>query len=151
MSTFNADLPTAGRFEGQTHILPVRVYYEDTDFSGIVYHASYLRFLERGRTDFLRLAGLGQGELWSGADKIAFVVYRMGLDFLKPAKVDDALIVETRFQAKGGVRLIGDQWIKRGEEILLKAKVEVVGVDGQGRPRKPPKAIAAALQPFIIP
>jgi acyl-CoA thioester hydrolase len=145
------DRPTSGRFEGQTHLLPVRVYYEDTDFSGIVYHANYLRFLERGRTDFLRVAGVDQGALWSGADKIAFVVYRMSLDFLKPAKVDDALIVETRFSAKGGVRLIGDQAITRGAETLLRATVEVVGIDGQGRPRKPPKALAAALQPFIIP
>jgi acyl-CoA thioester hydrolase len=145
------DTPTAGRFEGQTHVLPVRVYYEDTDFAGIVYHANYLKFLERGRTDFLRLAGLDQGALWTGEDKIAFVVYRMSLDFLKPARVDEALIVETRFAAKGGVRLIGDQLIRRGDKILLRAKVEVVGIDGQGRPRKPPRALASALQPFIIP
>jgi acyl-CoA thioester hydrolase len=145
------DLPPAGRFEGTTHSLPVRVYYEDTDFSGIVYHASYLRFLERGRTDFLRLAGIEQGTLWDGEDKCAFVVHRMGLEFLKPARVDDALIVRTQFSVRGGVRLIGAQSIRRGDELLLRASVEVVTIDERGRPRRASERLRAALQPFINP
>ena len=146
-----ADAPFAGRFEGTTHILPIRVYYEDTDFSGIVYHASYLRFMERGRTDFLRLAGIEQGTLWSGEDQCAFVVHKMALEFLKPARVDDALTVRTTFEAKGGVRLIGRQSVLRGEEILVRASVEVVAIDAKGRPRRASERLRAALQPFINP
>jgi acyl-CoA thioester hydrolase len=146
-----SDQPGAGRFEGKTHVLPVRVYYEDTDFSGIVYHASYLRFMERGRTDFLRLAGLAQGTLWDGADPCAFVVHKMSLDFLKPARVDDALIVQTRFFAKGHVRLIAEQEILRGAETLLRARVEVVTIDAKGRPRRPPEPIRAVLAPLVEP
>jgi acyl-CoA thioester hydrolase len=147
----SSDSPTAGRFEGTTHILPVRVYYEDTDFSGIVYHASYLRFMERGRTDFLRLAGVEQGTLWDADDACAFVVHRMSLEFLKPAKVDDALTVTTCFSAKGGVRLIGTQAVLRGGETLVRASVEVVAIDAKGRPRRASDRLRAALQPFIIP
>lgn len=143
------DAPSAGRFEGTAHLLPVRVYYEDTDFSGIVYHASYLRFLERGRTDFLRLAGLSQGALWEGEDPCAFVVHKMALQFLKPARVDDALIVRTRFLAKGRLRLIADQAILRAAEVLLRASVEVVTIDPQGRPRKPPAKVRAALATYV--
>src|SRR3954464_5996626 len=86
----------SGRLEDGTHILPVRVYYEDTDFSGVVYHANYLRFLERGRTDFLRLAGVDQSTLPAGGDGLILAVRRMALDFLKPARMDDVLVVETR-------------------------------------------------------
>jgi acyl-CoA thioester hydrolase len=145
------DTPSAGRFEGKTHILPVRVYYEDTDFSGIVYHASYLRFMERGRTDFLRLAGLSQGALWEGEDPCAFVVRKMTIEFLKPARVDDALTVQTAFSAKGALRLIGDQTILRGAEPLIRASVEVVAIDDKGRPRRASERLRAALQPFINP
>jgi len=146
-----SEAPTAGRFDGTTHILPIRVYYEDTDFSGIVYHASYLRFMERGRTDFLRLAGLSQGALWEDEDPCAFVVHRMSLEFLKPARVDDALTVHTRFSAKGGVRLIGDQTVLRGAALLVRASVEVVAIDSKGRPRRASERLRAALQPFINP
>ena len=146
-----SDAPHSGRFEGTTHILPVRVYYEDTDFSGIVYHASYLRFMERGRTDFLRLAGLSQGALWEGEDKCAFVVHKMNIEFVKPARVDDALTVRTQFSAKGGVRLIGTQSILRDTETLVRASVEVVAIDERGRPRRASERLRAALQAFINP
>ena len=145
------DVPMAGRFEGKTHLLPIRVYYEDTDFSGIVYHASYLRFMERGRTDFLRLAGIAQGMLWDSDDPCAFVVHKMALEFLKPARVDDALTVRTAFSAKGALRLIAHQSILRGQEILVRASVEVVAIDAKGRPRRASERLRAALQPFINP
>src|ERR1700690_2141793 len=101
-----------GRLDGNRHILPVRVYFEDTDFSGVVYHGSYVRFMERGRTDFLRLSGIGPDALSRGehsgdeADPLAFAVRRMTLEFLRPARIDDLLEVETRVGEIGGARII---------------------------------------------
>ena len=91
------DIPTAGRFEGREHRLPVRVYYEDTDFTGLVYHANYVRYFERGRSDCLRLMGIGHAELLDGDQPMAFVVSKMGLHFLKPARIDDQLVVRTHY------------------------------------------------------
>ncbi len=92
----------AGRIEGKVHVLPIRVYYEDTDFSGAVYHANYLKFCERARSDCLRLLGIHHSELQGTA---GFVVRRMVCDFLKPALIDDLLEVETRFGEFGGARM----------------------------------------------
>src|SRR5215475_10199806 len=98
----SSDTPSAGRFEGRTHILPVRIYYEDTDFTGIVYHANYLRYFERGRSDFLRLAGVHHNALLDAADPLGFAVNRINLEFLKPARIDDALLVKSHFDAMKG-------------------------------------------------
>ena len=84
-----SDQPTAGRFDGREHILPVRIYYEDTDFTGLVYHGAYVRFFERGRSDFLRAAGIGHAELLDGERPLAFVVSRMTLEFVRPARMAD--------------------------------------------------------------
>ncbi|MEG1030068.1 MAG: YbgC/FadM family acyl-CoA thioesterase, partial [Brevundimonas sp.] len=100
------DLPTAGRFDGQDHLLPVRVYYEDTDFTGLVYHANYVRYFERGRSDFLRVAGVGHVELLEQDEPLAFVVSDLVIKYLKPARIDDALVVRTRYEAIKGPRLI---------------------------------------------
>lgn len=96
------DHPTAGRFEGRDHLLPVRVYYEDTDFTGVVYHANYVRYFERGRSDFLRLAGIGHAELLEIDPPLAFVVAEMDLKFVKPARIDDALVVRTTYDTVKG-------------------------------------------------
>lgn len=133
----------SGRFEGGTHILPVRIYYEDTDFSGIVYHANYLRFLERGRTDFLRLAGLDQSVLHAEGD-IVFSVRRMLLDFLKPARMDDVVIVETSIAVMKGASITMGQRIRRGDETLLTAEVLVAAIR-DGRPARLPDAVRALL------
>ena len=125
----------AGRIEGQIHILPVRVYYEDTDFSGAVYHANYLKFCERGRSDCLRLLGVHHNELHGTA---SFVVRRMVCDFLKPATIDDVLDVETRFIECAGARMELAQQIKRGSEKLFEAKVTVALIDADGKPKRIP-------------
>jgi acyl-CoA thioester hydrolase len=125
----------AGRFEGQAHILAVRVYYEDTDFSGAVYHANYLKFCERGRSDCLRLLGIHHIELRGAA---GFVVRRMVCDFLKPATIDDVLKVETRFIAFAGARMELAQQIMRGREKLFEAKVTVALVGADGKPKRIP-------------
>ena len=141
--------PTSGEFEGRTHLLPVRVYYEDTDFTGLVYHANYLRFFERGRSDFLRLVSSGHAELLDRDDPLAFVVTRMDIRFLKPARIDDALVVRTAYEAVKGPRLIIRQAIARGDQTLCEADVEAACIDLQGRPRRPPKAMAEALGPWL--
>lgn len=145
------DAPSAGRFEGRTHLLPVRIYYEDTDFSGIVYHANYLRYFERGRSDFLRLAGVHHAELAAGAKPLGFAVNRMSLEFLRPARIDDALLVRTQFQSMRGPRVFVSQTLQRGAETLVTAAVEVCCISLSGRPRKPPPLLLAGLKPFLGP
>lgn len=137
-------IPIAGRFEDGAHLLVVRVYYEDTDFSGIVYHANYLKYFERGRTDQLRLAGVAQSELLADGEGIAFAVRRMTLDWLKPARMDDVLTVETRTTAVKGATIAIAQRILRGEEVLVTADLTVAAIRG-GRPTRIPESLRARL------
>ena len=143
--------PTAGAFEGRTHLLPVRVYYEDTDFTGLVYHANYLRYFERGRSDFLRQISIGHAELLDQAEPIAFVVTRMDTRFRAAARIDDALIVRTLYEAIQGPRLIIRQTITRGDQVLTQADVEAACIDLKGRPRRPPEALRNALASWLLP
>lgn len=133
------------------HLLPVRIYYEDTDFTGLVYHANYLRYFERGRSDFLRLAGVHHAELAAGAEPLGFAVRRMSLDFIRPARIDEALLVRTEFQSMRGPRVFVAQTLERGAEILVTAAVEVCCISLTGRPRKPPALLLAGLKPFLGP
>jgi acyl-CoA thioester hydrolase len=123
------------------HRLMVRVYYADTDFSGVVYHARYLEFFERGRSDYLRLAGVHHTELHQGkhGERIVWVVRRMEIDFRSPARIDDILTVETHTQAISGARIFMVQQIRRGDEVLIEAKVEAAIIGETGRPRRFPK------------
>jgi acyl-CoA thioester hydrolase len=138
----------AGRIEGTTHLLPVRVYYEDTDFSGFVYHANYLKFCERGRSDYLRLLGIHHHVLhWGGSGgALGFVVRRMVCEFLKPARIDDLLTVETRIQGFTGARLDLDQRVRLEDALLFTAQVTAALVDRAGRPRRFPAAMREAFQ-----
>ena len=145
------DAPSAGRFDGRQHVLPVRIYYEDTDFSGLVYHASYLRFFERGRSDFLRLAGIHHNELLAGAEPLAFAVNKITVEFLKPARIDDALLVNTAFETMRGPRIFIAQKLMRGDETLVTADVQVCCISLTGRPRKPPTLLLERLKPFLEP
>ena len=133
----------AGRLTEFGHRQMVRVYYEDTDFSGIVYHASYIRFIERGRTDYIRLLGIEHSALDSGDDgeRVALAVRHMDINYLKPAHIDDRLSVETRVSAAKGARMILDQRILRGEETLFTAMVTVVVINREGRPRRLPESM----------
>ena len=127
-----------------SHALPIRIYYEDTDFSGVVYHASYLRFLERGRTELLRDLGVHQAALHGDAAALAFAVRRMTIDWLKPARMDDMVTVETRIGAIKGASLMLLQRILRGEELLLTAEVLVVAVSS-GKPAPLPAGLKERL------
>ena len=128
------------------HRFGLRVYYEDTDFSGVVYHASYLRFLERGRTELLRDLGISQTDLFAGAwgAPIAFAVAALRIDFRKPARMDDRLVVETRCLKLGGASLVLAQTLRRDDERLVDAEVKVVAVSG-GRVARLPAGLAAKL------
>ena len=143
------DLPTAGRFDGRNHILPIRIYYEDTDFSGVVYHANYLRYFERGRSDYLRLAGVSHTELLGGETPTAFAVNRITLDFVKPARIDDALTVVSTYDRVRGPRIFISQAIRRGGDTIAVAAVEACCISLTGRPRKPPVLLLQRLQPFL--
>jgi acyl-CoA thioester hydrolase len=137
------NIPTSGRLDGDLHLLPIRVYYEDTDFSGVVYHASYLRFLERGRTEFIRAIGIDQRAMHRDTGA-AFVVRAMRIDFLRPALMDDAILIETRaIEAKGPILRLA-QRITRPGEVLTEAEVTVVCVRN-GRPQRLPEAVRAAI------
>lgn len=133
---------------GRYHVLPVRVYFEDTDFAQVVYHASYIRWCERGRSDFLRLLGTDARRLIDGSDNhepAAFVVRRMNCDFLRSGRIDDALEVETRVKELGGASVKLMQLVKRGEERLFEAEVTVVLVAVSGKPLRLSSAIRAAF------
>ena len=142
----------AGRLQhttdGRRHVLPVRVYFEDTDFSGLVYHASYVRWCERGRSDFLRLIGNDHTALLQGGDggeASAFVVRRMQLEYLKPARIDEILEVVTRVHELGAASLILDQRISRDGATLFEAVVTVVLVSQSGRVLRLSKALRGAM------
>jgi acyl-CoA thioester hydrolase len=143
------DLPGAGRLDGRTHILPVRIYYEDTDFSGVVYHANYLRYFERGRSDFLRLAGVSHTDLLGLDPPLAFAVNRIGLEFVRAARIDDALTVRTVYERVKGPRIQIAQTLDRGGETIATAAVEACCIGLDGRPRRPPALLLQRLQPFL--
>ena len=131
------------------HVMSVRVYYEDTDFSGVVYHASYLRFMERGRTNHLRLLGADHRALFEEAEQetpgFAFVVRSMQIEFLKPARMDDVLQVATAPEEVRGASITLHQRVMRGDELLIEARVRVAFVSG-GRARPIPKALRADMR-----
>ena len=143
------DQPTLGRFDGRAHLLPVRVYYEDTDFTGLVYHANYVRYFERGRSDFLRAIGIDHTDLLEGEAPMAFVIAALNLTFLRPARIDDALVVRTLYDTVKGPRLMISQTIERGGEVLCKAGVTAVCIHLDGRPRRPTPALVDAVTPWL--
>jgi acyl-CoA thioester hydrolase len=142
-------IPLGGEMRDGRHVLTVRVYYEDTDFSGVVYHASYLRFMERGRTDYLRLIGADHRALFEAAERevpgFAFVVRAMTIEFLKPARMDDVLEVGTSPEEFKGASVVLHQQITRAGEVLIDAQVKVAFVSA-GRARRIPKPLRLAMR-----
>jgi acyl-CoA thioester hydrolase len=130
----------------RTHALTIRVYYEDTDFSGAVYHANYLRFMERARTEYLRACGVEQGAaMAAGAGAFGFVVRAMTIDFLRPARMDDLLSVETTPVELKAASFTLEQKVMRGAEMLATATVRCACVMG-GRAARIPGAVKGALE-----
>jgi len=139
----------AGRIDGGEHVLAVRVYYEDTDFSGIVYHANYLKFCERGRSDYLRLIGIHHGDLYSAQapeERLGFAVARMDTRFHAPAAIDDVLEVRTRFAALKGARFEFAQAIVRDGTPIFSADLTVALLDGRGQPQRIAGPLRARLE-----
>lgn len=147
----NAWPDLAGRIEGDTHVLPVRVYFEDTDFTGLVYHANFLKFCERGRSDFIRLLGIDHRSLANPSDgePAVFVVRRIEIDYFKPARIDEVLEVVTRCAELGGATLVLIQEVKRDGVVLARAKVSVVLVSEAGKPQRLGQLVRDALERFV--
>ena len=138
-----------GEIRDGRHRMAIRVFYEDTDFSGVVYHASYLRFMERGRTNYLRLIGADHRALFEATEKeapgFAFVVRTMTIDWLKPARMDDVLDIVTAPEEVKGASITLLQQCRRGEELLCEAHVRVAFISG-GRARPIPKPLRIAMK-----
>ena len=123
-----------------------RVYWEDTDGGGVVYYANYLRFLERARTEWLRWRGFSQADLIKDPG-IIFVVANVSIDYLRPARLDDALDITCDVEADGGVCMRFDQRVRRGDEVLARASVRVACLDAQSfRPKRLPAGIAQVIR-----
>jgi len=131
-----------------THEFALRVYYEDTDLAGIVYYANYLKFIERGRSEWVRSLGIDQGRLKADTG-IVFAVRRVEADYLRPARYDDELVVETRLASVSAARIVLDQAVIRGAERLFQAQVVLVCLADGGQPARIPAMMRQALAPLM--
>ena len=137
-----------GIFDGSRHLYAVRVYYEDTDLSGITYHANYLRWFERARSDLLRMLEIDQREaIESGGG--AYAVSEINLKYLRPARLDDDVVIDTRCTELGAASCRMHQIARRGDEILCEASLRVGFISLEGRPRRQPATWRAAFQEFM--
>ncbi len=133
------EAPSCGWIERGAHRLPLRVYFEDTDLAGVVYYANYLRFLERGRSDLLRLVGIDQRATFEAGLGV-YAVADLSIRYLRPARLDDALVVETRCLAVGGASVRMEQRVLRGPDLLVEARVRAGFLAADGRPGRQPDA-----------
>ena len=140
--------PSSGLFQGPLHLFPVRVYYEDTDLTGIVYHANYLRWFERARSDMLRLLGIDQRAAVEAGEG-NYAVAEVHIRYLAPAKLDDDLVVETSTEDLGAASVRLRQRALRGGNLLAEAAVRVGFISPDGRPRRQPPAWRAAFDPLL--
>lgn len=138
MTTAGIDQPVEGRFDGVEHRFPCRVYFEDTDLSGVVYHANYLRYMERARSDMLRLAGIDQRAHFEAGGG-AYAIARLSIRYAAPARLDDALLVVTRVTAARAASVVIHQTVRRGTVELSVADIVAALVGGDGRPRRQPR------------
>jgi acyl-CoA thioester hydrolase len=136
----------SGRIDGDHHELPVRIYYEDTDFSGVVYHANYLKYFERGRSEYMRLIGVHHHQLAALDEPLAFAVSAINIRYLIPARIDDLVTVKSRLITARGASFTLDQWVERDGQKLAEAQVHVVCIDLNGRPKRLPKDLQAGIK-----
>lgn len=144
--------PPGGVFDGPRHLYAVRVYYEDTDLSGITYHANYLRWFERARSDLLRMLKIDQRsaiEAGSSADGGAYAVSEINLKYLRPARLDDDVVIETVCLQLGAASCRMHQIARRGDEPLCEAALRVGFISLDGRPRRQPAPWRAAFNEFM--
>jgi acyl-CoA thioester hydrolase len=138
-----------GRFDGKVHILPLRIYYEDTDLSGIVYHANYLRFMERGRSEFFRCIGITRLALLDAPEPTAWSLRKAELQFHRPARLDDLVEVRTRCTGLSGARMRAQQSVYGGGALLVSGRVEACIMTLTGKPRRIPPDTRARLLPYL--
>jgi acyl-CoA thioester hydrolase len=143
-----SELKGLGHFDGKMHILPIRVYYEDTDLSGVVYHANYLRYMERGRTEFFRAVGIKLAGL-EDAEPTAWTLRKVQLEYFRPARLEDHLEVRTACSGVTGARMTADQRIYAGGTLLTHGTVEACIITLSGKPRRIPQDVRDKLAPFL--
>jgi acyl-CoA thioester hydrolase len=136
--------PYSGHFDGNRHLFAVRVYFEDTDFSGVVYHARYLHFMERARSDMLACVGINQRGAHAGGEGV-YAVAELAIKYRAPAHFDDALLVVSQMEAVRGASVVIHQRVMRGQEIITDARVTAAFLSPNGRPRRQPKPWVAAF------
>lgn len=141
-------LPAVGRFEGLEHHFVLRVYFEDTDLTGVVYHANYLRFMERARSDMLLAAGIDQRAAFEGGEG-AYAIRSLRLDYRAPARLGDELRVASRLISLRAASVLIQQRVMRGQTIVAEAEVEAAFVSPSGRPRRQPAEWVAAFEPLL--
>ena len=134
------DQPAGGRFEGREHLFPLRVYFEDTDLSGVVYHANYLRYMERARSDMLRVAGIDQRAVHEAGEG-AYAIVDLAIRYRAPARLDDALIVASRVIRASPASVVIHQTVRRGSLVLTEAEVTAALVAPSGRPKRQPLSL----------
>jgi acyl-CoA thioester hydrolase len=139
-----------GHFDGKIHVLPLRVYYEDTDLSGVVYHANYLRYMERARTEFFRLAGVTKMADLDSDEPTAWAIREVRARYHRPARVDDPLTVKTELVAISGARIEAVQKIYAGEILLVEGRIEACIITLTGKPRRLPASLRDLLTPFLV-
>jgi acyl-CoA thioester hydrolase len=142
------DQPAAGYFVGTAHHLPIRVYFEDTDFSGLVYHANYLRYMERARSDMLRLAGVDQKHAYESGEGV-YAVAALSIKYVKPAHYDDALIIISTIEQLRAASVLIHQRVMLGDELLSDAHVTAAFLSREGRPKRQPRPWVAAFETIM--
>jgi len=146
-----SELKGLGFLEGKVHVLPISIYYEDTDLSGFVYHANYLRYMERGRTEFFRLAGISKMAGLDEEEPTAWTLRSIHVDYLRPARLDDIIHVRSRLIGLSGARMQALQRITLGETLLVEGRIEACITTLTGKPRRLPKKVQETLAPFVSP
>ena len=144
------ELKGLGTFDGKTHVLPIAVYYEDTDLSGMVYHANYLRYMERGRTEFFRMAGISRADL-EAEEPTAWTLRRIAVEYHRPARLDDQIAVHSQMVSVSGARLTVLQKVMCGDRLLVEGRIEACLITLTGKPRRLPKNVLETLAPFATP
>ena len=141
-------LPHSGTIKENIHYFPLRIYYEDTDVGGVVYYANYLKFMERARTEMLRVLGIDQNGMldYNNPEDVSFVVKRAEIDFKKPARFDDNLIVRSEIIDRGGASIVIRQIITKNEEELVLGIIKIAAIGKDGKPKRLPMAIAERFE-----
>lgn len=145
----NKRLNGLGHFDGKTHVLPISIYYEDTDLSGVVYHANYLRYMERGRTEFFRLAGISKMAGLEDDEPTAWAIRSIAIDYHRPARLDDSVTVHTILTGLSGARMRATQRVMCGDVLLVEGRIEACITTLTGKARRLPKNVTETLAPFL--